>query len=677
MPRPLVAVYQEYANLSLPTPAQAELNTCVVGVAKQVVDFDPEKVAATQSESGAFPAVQVFKPYGMATGAVLESADVYFVSPEVVVSSQAQVTIDTSDSAVWFNLLFSTLNSDYSDIGTSKYTGVSVGHLVHVRDDLGTWYPLGEITGVDTTPNADGKYVVTLKTGVSDAPVDLRTILLTSAIGEVRVTKKLPDSVKLSGLDVDLDATENTVSIAASAKVMDGKFSVAVHEAKAVCVAYVARRSDLAFIDSVSDESELASKLGKVDKRNPLALAASLTLKNSGSKVFVYGVPEDTVAAYGAFQRAAMPRSDIYCIVPVCLNPLVQKEVVENLKGKVMDMANAETALKTGVPQRFKMVVASGFPSVQDPRLKYSFPLSGTAAAGQVSCTLVATGKYRVIYDGATFVDDGVQVGDVITPASATWFGPSTAKVTKVISNTALLIDKNLDFSANDYKVVRKLDEAEIRDGLAAMPKSIASKRVVMLLGDSVVIRSVAGEEKLSAAYLACAVGGMIAGLPPHSGLTNLYVSGIDDVVGTGDFFSEENLTILSDAGWCVFVEDVPDANPYCIHGVTTDPSALEFSEIMSVKNFDYVSASLSNALGQFIGTWNINESTLGFITASLNGVLSRLQSASVPKLGTPLISGKIDSLGQHATQKDRVEIYVSLNMPKSLNTIGLHLVSA
>ena len=152
--------------------------------------------------------------------------------------------------------------------------------------------------------------------------------------------------------------------------------------------------------------------------------------------------------------------------------------------------------------------------------------------------------------------------------------------------------------------------------------------------------------------------------------------AGIDQVYHSTRYFSDTQLTELSDAGWFVFGQENPEALPVCIHQLTTDPSTLETGEYSVVKNFDYISMFFQDILNDFIGRYNITDETLGFLRQSLVTGIDLLKLRKYARIGAPLNEGAISSLAVNETISDRVEAYMTIQMPKPLNRIGLHLIS-
>ncbi len=238
------------------------------------------------------------------------------------------------------------------------------------------------------------------------------------------------------------------------------------------------------------------------------------------------------------------------------------------------------------------------------------------------------------------------------------------------------------------YKVTRELTKDQQVTSLIAMAQSLRSQRAVLCWPDRVEVadlvdgskpRNADGTAALADAqpgtYLSAAVGGMTAGLPNHQGFTNLGIAGIRRLQHSNGYFTARQLSRLSDGGWMVFVQDDPAALPYCIHQLTTDASALQTGEYSMVKNFDYLSRFYIAIIQSYIGTWNVNEETLGFLRQALNLGTQQLKSRRVARIGAPLIDGTVRSVAISDASADRVELYMDLDRPVPLNTLGLHLV--
>ena len=165
------------------------------------------------------------------------------------------------------------------------------------------------------------------------------------------------------------------------------------------------------------------------------------------------------------------------------------------------------------------------------------------------------------------------------------------------------------------YRVVRNLSKTQQITQLVSEAQSINSRRAILAWPDTVTVAGLVDGSKprnvdgtLAAAdpqpgyFMAAVVGGMTAGLPSQQGFSRLGVAGITRVTGASDYFSESQLTQLSDGGWYVFKQNTPTSLPYSIHQLTTDPSTLQSGEYSIVKNFDFVSLFFLDILELFLG---------------------------------------------------------------------------
>ena len=229
------------------------------------------------------------------------------------------------------------------------------------------------------------------------------------------------------------------------------------------------------------------------------------------------------------------------------------------------------------------------------------------------------------------------------------------------------------------YRISIDLDrDAQVTE-LNTITTGLKNSRCVMAWPNVCKVSGVENEKTgvqnwLHGQYLACAIGGMIAGLPSHQGFTFIAAGGVEQLDNSNFYFSDDQLTDLHDGGWYVFVQDSENSPPYTIHEVTTDTDTYENGELMNVKNFDYIALFYRDIMRTFIGRYNITPETLELLRDAFNTGTDFLQLRTFPRIGAPLLSAEITSLEQHASEVDRVEIYAEIEMPKVLNKIGLHL---
>jgi hypothetical protein len=347
---------------------------------------------------------------------------------------------------------------------------------------------------------------------------------------------------------------------------------------------------------------------------------------------------------------------------------------------------------------------------------------TGTPGVDDLADTAVLDIAFIRLFDSAaTFMTDGVLPGDIIempeTPNGVFGSNVKRYEVASVVSeqrlqisnivsgsyvNNTATVENELPHLDNRlgtgtvvsqgtmrYRVVRELTTTQQVTELVSRAQSLNSRRALMAWPNQVDVSGLVDNSKTAnpdgseaaadtqpGYYLGCAIGGMTAGLPSHQGFSRIGIAGVSRIYNSNDLFSESQLTDLSEGGLYVFMQNTPSALPYSIHQLTTDPSTLESGEYSIVKNFDFVSLFFLDILEPFLGQWNINNDTLGFMRQALNTGIENLKLRRVAKIGAPLNNATITSIAVSPSSADRVEIYMDVDLPKPLNVIGLHLVA-
>ena len=238
------------------------------------------------------------------------------------------------------------------------------------------------------------------------------------------------------------------------------------------------------------------------------------------------------------------------------------------------------------------------------------------------------------------------------------------------------------------YRIRRTLSLDEQVLALITMAQSVSSKRLALMWPDLVEVtdlrdgslpRSIPSTRALAglqpSTYLACAVGGVIAAVPPQAGLTNGSFIGFKRVVHAQGYFSEMQLTNISEGGFFVCMQRTPTALPECIHQLTTSPTAIETGELSVVKNVDFLSKFFQDLLGSFIGQYNVLPETLNEIYRAVDDGAQNLIGRRIARFGAPLLEGTITSLAVSEFSADRVELFFRGRVARPLNTVGFHLV--
>ena len=526
--------------------------------------------------------------------------------------------------------------------------------------------------------NADGATQITAGT----TPTDVHTIYVTS--GGMGVV--LPGDTLIISVDAQLPTRVGTYTVV---EALSDTFSVVVSGnvpggAAVPALASVTVKVGVTAVDRVALASTVVENI--LDAHTFNIVGVDLILANVQ--------PGDSIVVTG--DAATVSRNGTYVVSQVLSATSVEVDTNVIKKGAIAGAA-ATVAINVG--------------ATVTPRI---------AATPVTLATTASVGVYLDLYDAnGTFIDDAVQSTDLVempqNPGQTSFTTKHSFVVANIVSNQRLRIVNNgrsnsllanelphgasrnspvttiSTLGALNYRITRTLDKTGQVSELISVPQSIASRRVVNVWPDLCDVSGLVDGSLPRATltpttpqpaatqpgyYLACAVGGMTAGLASHQGFTNLGIAGISKLYNANTYFSDTQITNLSNGGWFVFQQDTPQSLPYCIHQLTTDVSTLQSGEFSMVKNFDFVSIFFAAILDDYLGFWNINQETIGFISAALTNGIESLRLRRLPRIGAPIIDAKIVSLAVSPSSADRLEIYVEAQFPAPLNVIALHLVS-
>jgi len=369
-------------------------------------------------------------------------------------------------------------------------------------------------------------------------------------------------------------------------------------------------------------------------------------------------------------------------------------------------------------------VTAGGGNAVVPGSQSPAAPASILPASGDCSAqVLVNDALYTQLTDGsATFLQANVKPGDLVEiPADPNNYDPLaysgrllTYRVGAVQNENRLRIAGGTDDGADaatelphffnrtlqaryldntapnaiNYRVRRTLTSFDRALALVSIAQSVRSSRLTLMWPDLVGVSELADgglPRALPAVptraglvpsyYLACAVGGVIAGVPPQMGLTGGSFIGFDRVSHTADSFNEEELSLISDGGFFLCTQETEGALIQCEHQLTTEPSALETGELSMVKNVDFLAINYSDLIRGFLRQYNNIPEALGEIYRSVVDNTNLLKGQYVAKIGPPLLEGTITSLAQSETSADTAELFFDAKISAPLNNVGFHLV--
>lgn len=631
--RPLVLVYQEYAQLSVATQVTSLL-PCIIGPCYHIIDLEEDEELAFLGEIDSSGYASTDFPNNIVGSLVVESSvEVKIAEPVALMSASEEVSDGMTDNTVSF-------------LSETEYPAyVAVGDIVDiVESDNGDAEVISGAKVIAVDPVA---FEIKLNRSATTASVSLG----------VTIRREI-DDYTLTSETGGFTVAGNEIEIASQVTLID-EVSYTVESGKAY-IGYKAMRQDLSDIGTVYNTDEVLATLGKMVPENPLAYGVMLTIANTTTGVKYIGVDTDDVAGYTAAKDRLGNEDDVYSLVP-----LTQDTAITSIfKTHAEQMSLPENG------KRRIAIVSSALQTTED-----------ISTGTDCKITEDSDTNPRLIRDTTgNFLSDGVDAGHTLEISTEDGTASIDYTVESVLSEDMLLVSEDVDIvttfpSADEvypYRVYKTLDKTEQAEKIAEVSDSFGYQRCVHVWPGTIIQDGV----ELPGYYLGCAVAGMVSGLPSHQGFTRLSISGIGQLKYANTYFNSDQLDIIANGGTFIFLQENPSAAPYVRHQLTTDMGAIEFQELSFVKNFDYVSKLCQETLDRYLGEYNICDSTLALLETAVRAVLESLKLGNLPKIGSPVRGYDITSVAQLDDIRTRVEMYVEIDFPYPLNTIGLHLIS-
>jgi hypothetical protein len=219
-------------------------------------------------------------------------------------------------------------------------------------------------------------------------------------------------------------------------------------------------------------------------------------------------------------------------------------------------------------------------------------------------------------------------------------------------------------------EVWRNLTSSGIASYVGGKAAAYANRRVINVWPDELED----GAVTLPGYHACAAISGLISGVVPQQGLTNVELKGFTGVSRTTSLMSVADLNTMAAAGVFILTQS-PAGVIYCRHELTTDMSDVYHRELMVTKNVDSVSYQLLDTFAPYTGRSNITPELINILTAELQSLLTQWRSAYVDRLGPQVQNLTITSLAQHPVLKDRLVAILNVEFPLPMNNLELHLV--
>lgn len=429
-------------------------------------------------------------------------------------------------------------------------------------------------------------------------------------------------------------------------------------------------------VGEINDVADLDDIPGPLDPDNPLKWGVFKALENSNGTLVKYtAVCDPTVTAdWIAVLDTIKGNDTLYNLVPLTFDKLIQDLYIAH--------ADAESSAASG---NWKGCFFSFLSRSSKPVVDITTSTDEEVVLATLEDDPNATGEQFTLLSvpaqNGQFNTNLVKGGDIVRYLFTTdGFGNETFTefiVDSVLSEDSLLLlapGHTVAIStAQKIEIHHNLTKNEIADEVAAGGQAFSNRRACVVWPDSV-----GNAGTIFAGYFAAAsMAGLVSGVAPHQGLTNVEIAGFDDLSKSDPFFNASQLDTLANGGIWIITTD-KNGTVITRHALTSAAGNgnLNDQEEMIRRNVDSMSFLFLNRLAPFIGKTNVTPSNLRRLQQVIEEIIEFLKTNGVTlELGSQLIEGTIAKLVVHPLLKDRIQIDLNLIIPAPLNNIELTLI--
>jgi hypothetical protein len=444
--------------------------------------------------------------------------------------------------------------------------------------------------------------------------------------------------------------------------------------------------TEVGTIRDVGDIDDLIP--GALHPDNPLKWGVFKALENAnGTDVkFTAVCDPDDETSWADVLELLLGRDDVYGLVPLTRNQTVLDLYVAHVNA----LSSAEQGL-----WRVVWVNLAGVPEIPIVAAGSTVPghTAATTSDGEVALAVVGDdpdtsgSQYTILRNtngNADFLTKGVAAGDVVRLLyTGDGFGNVTYSefvVDEVTSEDQLRLLTGPDAPVNvaaKFEIWRNLSATREAAEIAANAGSYGDRRVRAVWPDTIESSGTV----MDGYFLCAALAGLVSGVLPQQGLTNVEISGFTDVPRTTSKFNRTQLDTMAGGGaWIVTQELSPTDSDlgriYSRQAVTTgDGDDVNQREEMVTRNVDSISYRFKEQMEPFIGKTNVTPVMLARIGLEVSKLFETLKFETNPRdLGPQLIDGEIVEVRAHATLPDRIVVKLNLTIPYPLNVIEVYL---
>ena len=434
--------------------------------------------------------------------------------------------------------------------------------------------------------------------------------------------------------------------------------------------------SGISSIKAVS-QTEVEAVLGPASVDNPLSLAVWKACQNANYHRVYYlavcpytiGDAVDELEAYNDVIEVLKERPDLYSLVPLTKTATVIAALKTFLEVYDEPDQGQWYSLWTNV-------------DVTDPYSVMTTTNSGTTLLGTIedNPNVAGTQYTRMVLADANLTTRGVQVGDLVRYGyGVDGFGQvsyDTGVVASVVNEETLLLVSGASSAvtvASKVEIWRAQTSATLRTTAVSAATTQANSRIRVVFPDQLGN----GGVTMSGVYLCAALAGLRSGVHPHQGLTNVEISGFDDLSRVTEDVLPAHLDTMAENGVWIVTQDPNSDLVYTRHALTSDVSDLNVRDEQLISNVDSISRYMKNRLSGFIGRTNVAPSNMSNIVAEFRATKEYLKSAGfTPELGPQLIDATLTEPPRaHSTLVNTVVMVVQLTVPRVMDYLEVHLV--
>jgi hypothetical protein len=437
-------------------------------------------------------------------------------------------------------------------------------------------------------------------------------------------------------------------------------------------------------VNSINDVGDINTAIpGALDVDNPLKWGVFQALTNANGNDVTYtavaGDPADA-SNWADVLGVITGRDDVYGLVPLT----TQGTVLELFAAHVDDQSSSNNDLwrvawfnLTGMPEIPIVSAGSTVPGYLQPTTT-----DGNAALATISDDPESTGTQYTIVSvpggNAQFLVNGVRPGDIVRTFYTTdGFGNTTYQefvidIVQSEDQLRLLAGPTIAVTyAARIEIWRNLNATDEAAAIAKNAGSYGNRRIRAVWPDTIG----SGGTLMAGYHLCAALAGLSSGIVPQQGMTNLAITGFDDLTRTTRKFNSDQLNTMAGSGVWIVTQN-PTGTVYTRHAVTTGLyTDINQREEMITRNVDSISFLFKDAFAPYIGVCNVTPSMQLLLESVVDTLISQLSVSTVATLGPQMIDATIVSLRPSLTLADRYVLILDIDVPAPFNNFEIHLV--